>query len=85
MGLGQASNLLQTLSLLTSLKLLGLSTRETEVLFWAIQGKDNQAIAKHLSVHVSTVRKHLESVYRKLGVQSRSNLPGIKKIRNSQF
>jgi DNA-binding CsgD family transcriptional regulator len=62
----------QTLSLLTSLKLLGLSTRETEVLFWVIQGKDNRAIAKHLSLHVSTVRKHLESVYRKLGVQSRT-------------
>lgn len=62
----------QTLSLLDSLKLLGLSQRETEVLFWVIQGKDNKAIAVKLSVNKSTVGKHLESIYRRLGVQSRT-------------
>ena len=36
----------QTLFLLNSLDLLGLSQRETEVLFWVVQGKDNKAIAK---------------------------------------
>jgi DNA-binding CsgD family transcriptional regulator len=59
-------------SLLPSLALLGLSARETEVLFWVMRGEANQAIAKHLGVHLSTVRKHLESIYRKLGVQSRT-------------
>lgn len=62
----------QTLSLSKSLELLGLSQRETEVLFWIVQGKDNKAIAVHLSVGKSTVRKHLESIYRKLEVQSRT-------------
>ncbi len=62
----------QTLSLLSALKLLRLSQRETEVLFWVIQGKDNKAIAKHLGIHLSTVRKHLESIFHKLGVQSRT-------------
>ena len=62
----------QTLSLLNSLELLGLSQRETEVLFWVMQGKDNKAIAAQLGVGQSTVRKHLESIYRKLGVQSRT-------------
>lgn len=62
----------QTLSLSQSLALLGLSQRETEVLFWVMQGKDNKAIAVHLSVGKSTVAKHLESIYRKLGVQSRT-------------
>ena len=62
----------QTLSLSKSLELLGLSQRETEVLFWVMQGKDNKAIAVHLSVCTSTVGKHLESIYRKLGVQSRT-------------
>ncbi len=62
----------QTLSLLNSLELLGLSQRETEILFWVIQGRDNKAIAAQLSVHKSTVRKHLESIYRKLEVQSRT-------------
>jgi DNA-binding CsgD family transcriptional regulator len=62
----------QTLSLSKSLELLGLSQRETEVLFWVMQGKDNKAIAAQLSVSQSTVRKHLESIYHKLGVQSRT-------------
>jgi DNA-binding CsgD family transcriptional regulator len=62
----------QTLSLLLSLELLGLSPRETEVLYWVIRGKDNQAIARHLKVYISTVRKHLESIFDKLEVQSRT-------------
>lgn len=60
------------LAILPLLELLGLSARETEVLFWVIRGDANQAIAKHLGVHLSTVRKHLESIYHKLGVQSRT-------------
>ncbi len=60
------------LALLTSLELLGLSKREAEVLLLVIQGKDNKAIAQHLSVNVSTIRKHLEKIYQKLGVQSRT-------------
>jgi DNA-binding NarL/FixJ family response regulator len=62
----------QTLSLSNSLDLLGLSQRETEILFWIMQGKDNKAIATQLTVGPSTVGKHLESIYRKLGVQSRT-------------
>ena len=62
----------QTLSSLNSLELLGLSQRETEVLFWVMQGKDNKIIAAQLSVSSSTVRKHLESIYSKLGVRSRT-------------
>jgi DNA-binding CsgD family transcriptional regulator len=62
----------QTLSLSKSIALLGLSQRETEVLFWVMQGKDNKAIAVHLRVGKSTVGKHLENIYRKLGVQSRT-------------
>jgi DNA-binding CsgD family transcriptional regulator len=61
----------QALSLSQSLDLLGLSQRETEVLFWIMQGKGNKAISTQLSVSQSTVRKHLESIYHKLGVQSR--------------
>ncbi len=62
----------QTLFLLKSLEWLGLSQRETEVLFWIMRGKDNKAIAAQLSIGKSTVRKHLESIYLKLGVQSRT-------------
>jgi DNA-binding CsgD family transcriptional regulator len=61
----------QTSSLLDSLELLGLSQRETEVLYWMIQGKDNKAIADQLTVRLSTVHKHLENIYQKWGVNSR--------------
>jgi DNA-binding CsgD family transcriptional regulator len=62
----------QTLASLNSLALLGLSQRETEVLKLVIQGKDNKAIAAHLSVNISTIRKHLENIYTKFGVKSRT-------------
>ncbi|WP_310486727.1 helix-turn-helix transcriptional regulator [Chamaesiphon sp. VAR_69_metabat_338] len=62
----------QTISSLNSLALLGLSQRETEVLALVMQGKDNKAIAVQLSVHPSTIRKHLENIYSKWGVKSRT-------------
>jgi DNA-binding CsgD family transcriptional regulator len=62
----------QTLASFNSLELLGLSQRETEVLHWLMQGKDNKYIAIQLSIKVGTVRKHLENIYLKLGVQSRT-------------
>ena len=62
----------QTLASLNSLVLLGLSQRETEVLALLIQGKDTKAIAAELSIHSSTIRKHLENIYAKWGVKSRT-------------
>ncbi|MBF2000300.1 MAG: helix-turn-helix transcriptional regulator [Synechococcales cyanobacterium M58_A2018_015] len=60
------------LSLQTALQLLGLTQREAEVLFWATQGQNNKAIATQLNISVSTVRKHLENIYLKLQVSSRT-------------
>jgi DNA-binding CsgD family transcriptional regulator len=62
----------QTLASFNSLELLGLSQRETEVLRWLMHGKDNKYIAIQLTIKVGTVRKHLENIYLKLGVQSRT-------------
>ena len=62
----------QILSTSNSLQVLGLSDRETEVLYLLLQGKDNKAISTQLTIRDSTVRKHLENIYRKLGVQSRT-------------
>jgi DNA-binding CsgD family transcriptional regulator len=61
-----------TPSPMSSLALLGLCQRETEVLACVMQGKNNKAIATHLSINISTVRKHLESIYSKFGVHSRT-------------
>jgi DNA-binding CsgD family transcriptional regulator len=55
-----------------ALAALGLSQRETELLDWVIQGKDTAAIADAMSIAKGTVRKHLENLYRKLGVTSRT-------------
>jgi DNA-binding CsgD family transcriptional regulator len=51
---------------------LRLTRRETEVLFWVMQGKTNQEIALILALSPLTVRLHLEHIYRKLGVETRT-------------
>jgi DNA-binding NarL/FixJ family response regulator len=55
-----------------SLESLGLSTREAEVLALVARGHTNAVIAEQLFVGPSTVKTHLENVYRKLGVRSRA-------------
>jgi DNA-binding CsgD family transcriptional regulator len=55
-----------------SLEILGFSQRETELLRWVIEGEDTKTIAAHMGITTATVRKHLESLYRKLGVTHRS-------------
>lgn len=50
---------------------LGLSHREAEVLFWLVQNHCPQEIATRLSCRCGTVKKHLEHIYKKLGVQTR--------------
>lgn len=50
---------------------LGLSCRESEVLIWVMQGKTNEEIGVVLKISPRTVKKHLERVYRKLGVKTR--------------
>jgi len=56
---------------IAALESLGLTQREAEVLFWVTQDKSNAAIAKVLDCCEGTVRKHLEHLYKKLGVQTR--------------
>ncbi len=45
---------------------------KTAILALLIQGKDNKSIATQLSINIGTVRKHLENIYLKLGVKSRT-------------
>jgi DNA-binding CsgD family transcriptional regulator len=54
------------------LRRLGLSRREAEVLAHVAQGRANAEIARTLSVSPGTVKRHLENVYEKLGVHSRT-------------
>src|SRR5262249_54254231 len=52
----------------------GLSETEQRVADLAVQGHTNKQIASTLFMSVRTVEAHLTSVYRKLGIQSRSAL-----------
>jgi DNA-binding CsgD family transcriptional regulator len=49
-----------------------LTPREREVLAWVARGKTNAEIAGVLWLAPGTVRKHLENVYAKLGVSTRT-------------
>jgi DNA-binding CsgD family transcriptional regulator len=49
-----------------------LTARECDVLSWVARGKTNAEIAERLGVAPGTVRKHLENVYAKLGVSTRT-------------
>ncbi|MHB9119038.1 MAG: response regulator [Burkholderiales bacterium] len=49
-----------------------LTTREAEVLYWVTKGKTNKDIGDILSTSPRTVNKHLEHVFEKLGVETRT-------------
>ena len=48
-----------------------LTEREKEVLELIIQGKSNPQIANELILSSHTVKAHLESIYKKLGVHNK--------------
>ncbi len=49
-----------------------LTEREMEVLRWAVKGMSNKEIADALCLSVRTVQAHLQNIFNKLGVGSRS-------------
>ena len=50
---------------------LGLTARATETLLWLAQGKTNPDIATILGITESTVKKHVQEIFEKLGVETR--------------
>ena len=55
-----------------SLEQYQLTPRETDVLAWVAKGKTNRDIGEILGMSPRTVNKHLEHIYVKLGVETRS-------------
>ena len=49
-----------------------LTLREAEVLYWVVKGKINRDIADIVGASPATVKKHLERVFAKLGVETRT-------------
>jgi len=72
--------LLQALS-----QALPLTAREADVLYWVIQGKTNRDIGEILGTSPRTVHKHLEHVFEKLGVETRTAAAAmaLSKVRHS--
>jgi DNA-binding NarL/FixJ family response regulator len=50
---------------------LGLTPRAAETLLWLCQGKTNSDIAMILGITESTVKKHVQEIFEKLGVETR--------------
>lgn len=56
----------------TLMRALKLTAREAEVLYWVALGKTNPEIAGVLDMSPRTVNKHLEHIFTKLGVETRT-------------
>lgn len=56
-----------------SFEFLGLTPREVEILYWLAQGKTNAEIGLILGSNFRTIKKHLEHIYKKLGVENRTS------------
>ena len=55
-----------------ALQQLGLTPREAEVLYWMTQGKSSPEIAVILDASPNTVKKHVQNIFQKLGVENRT-------------
>jgi len=55
-----------------SAEFMGLSRRELDVLSWVAEGKTNAEIGFLLGLSPRTVQKHLEHIFQKLGVETRT-------------
>lgn len=56
---------------------LNITQREAEVLLWVSYGKSNSDISDVLTISPRTVQKHLEHIYEKMGVETRSSAAAI--------
>ena len=62
-----------------------LTAREAEVLYWVVKGKINRDIADIVGSSPATVKKHLERVFAKLGVETRTSAAGMAMTRIRQL
>lgn len=58
--------------------LYGLTNRETEILALLLQGLPEASISEQLNIAASTLKKHIQHIYRKLDISSRWELLRLK-------
>lgn len=61
-------------SLANNSRILELSAREQQVVFLVASGNSNKEISEKLFLAITTVKKHLSNIFKKLGVKSREEL-----------
>ncbi|UGA37369.1 helix-turn-helix transcriptional regulator [Chromobacterium haemolyticum] len=59
------------------MRALGLTPRQAEVLHWLSLGKTNRDIGDILGMSPRTVNKHLEHVFARLGVETRTSAAAL--------
>ncbi|WP_423199573.1 MULTISPECIES: response regulator [unclassified Cupriavidus] len=64
---------------------LSLTAREAEVMAWVARGKTNRDVAEILGMSPRTVNKHLEHIYEKLGVETRTAAAAAAQRQLAQF
>jgi CheY-like chemotaxis protein/DNA-binding CsgD family transcriptional regulator len=69
----------------TMMQQFKLTLREAEVLYWVAKGKTNRDIGDILGSSPATVKKHLEHVYEKLGVETRTAAANLAMSRVAQL
>lgn len=62
-----------------------LTAREGEVLYWVVKGKTNRDIGDILGSSPATVKKQLEHVFEKMGVETRTAAAGLAMSRVAQL
>lgn len=63
----------------------GPGSRECEVLYWVVKGRTNRDIGGILGGSPATVKKQLEHVFAKLGVETRTAAAGLAMSRVGQL
>ena len=62
-----------------------LTAKEAEVLYWVVKGKTNKDIGDILGSSPMTVKKHLERIFVKMGVETRTAAAGMAMTRIRQL
>ncbi|MBK5480951.1 hypothetical protein JFV29_03225 [Peribacillus sp. TH16] len=59
-----------------------LTTKERDILAYITKGYTNEEVSKELFISVNTVKRHLQNIYRKLGVKNRTSLSYLVMMRD---
>ncbi len=83
--LKQAEAALPSLNPELIMQVCGLTQREAEVMHWVTLGKTNRDIAEILTLSPRTVNKHLEHIFIKLGVETRTAAVSMIAVKIRQY